>query len=328
MLNRRTCLLAGATATGLATAGIIHQRNLQDASVFVAANQRYDGPLEATIREGLLATGIRPAELKDRRVLLKPNLVEPNRQSPQMTTHPAVIAAAAAVFQSWKARVVVGEAPGHIRDTEMALCDSGVREMLDGERLDFADLNYEETTWVPNLGGASKLKGFHLPHTVAEADLVVSLPKFKTHHWMGMTGALKNMYGVIPGIRYGWPKNVLHHHGIPQTVYDINASLPAMITIVDGILAMEGDGPIMGSPKRMGLIVVGNNASATDATLCRIMDLDPHRIPYLQLAGNRLGPTSDQMIQQRGDRWQAHATAFEILDRPHLQMMRNGVQVT
>lgn len=328
MFDRRKCLAGGVTAAAVVGSGLIHQYRETKARVFVAANQKYDGPLERTIRDGLLATGVVPEELRGKRVLLKPNLVEPARAAPQMTTNPAIVAAVAAVFRRWKAQVVVGEAPGHVRDTEWALVESGLREAIDSERLEFADLNYEETAWVPNRGGASSLSGFYLPETVASADLIVSLPKLKTHHWMGMTGALKNMYGVIPGIRYGWPKNVLHLHGIPETVFDINASLPPMITVVDGILAMEGDGPIMGSPKPMGLVIVGTNATATDATICRLMHLEPKRIPYLQLAARRLGPIGLSAIEQRGEDYEQVSSPFEILDRPHLQLMRSGVHVT
>ena len=135
-----------------------------------------------------------------------------------------------------------------------------------------------------------------------EADLVVSLPKLKTHHWVGMTCSLKNMYGTLPGIMYGWPKNVLHHAGIPETVVDINASLTKTIAVVDGIECMEGDGPIMGTPKHLGLIAIGTNLTAVDATCARVMGFNPAEISYLQLANGRLGPIGEASIEQRGER--------------------------
>ncbi len=296
-------------------------------AVFVARNQTYDGGLEQTIRDGLLATGLDPKAWAGKRVLLKPNLVEPSRTIRHMTTHPAMIVAAAEVFRRWEAIVSVGEGPGHVRDTEMALVESGVREPLDDSKLDFADLNYQDVKFCRNAGGASALAGFYFPQAVVEADLVVSMPKMKTHHWVGFTAALKNLYGTIPGIKYGWPKNVLHHAGIPQTVYDINASLPKAIAIVDGITCMEGDGPIMGSPKQMGLIVIGTNPTAVDATIARIMGLDPTMVSYLRLAGGiegttPLGPLADEVIRQRGERWQDVASPFKILDVPHLRGLK------
>ena len=139
-----------------------------------------------------------------------------------------------------------------------------------------------------------------------------------------MTGALKNMYGVLPGLKYGWPKNVLHHAGIPQTVYDINASLGKTIAIVDGILCMEGDGPIMGKPKPLGLIAIGANPTAVDATCARIMGLEPKRISYLKLAAGRLGPLREGLIVQRGESWCDMVSPFELLDKPHLAGLRGS----
>ena len=323
-IDRRALLLAGGTAAvGLAAAPLVRHMLEPRSSVFIAKGQRYDKHLEQTIEDGLNAVGVRLATLRGKRVLLKPNLVEPTRQTPHMTTHPAVIVAAAEIFRRYGADVSIGEGPGHVRDTEMALVESGVQEALDAAGLTFFDLNYGEVAWTTNRGGASKLPGFYFPRAVIEADLIVSMPKMKTHHWVGMTGALKNMYGVIPGIQYGWPKNVLHHAGIPQTVFDINASLPATIAIVDGIVGMEGDGPIMGTAKHMGLIVVGANSTAVDATVSRIMGLDPQQVSYLNLASGKLGTLEDSRIEQRGEAWEQVAEPFEILDVPHLRNLRS-----
>lgn len=321
--DRRTLLVgSGLIGVGLVTAPLVRDFLGRRAAVFVAREQRYDGPLVQTIRDGLVATGLDSSAVKGKRVLLKPNLVEPTRTAPHMTTHPAMIVAASEVFRGWGASVVVGEGPGHVRDTEMALVESGVQEVLDSARLEFVDLNYDEVGWVENRGQASKLPGFFFPRAIVEADIVVSMPKMKTHHWVGVTAAMKNLYGVIPGIKYGWPKNVLHHAGIPQTVFDINASLPKTVAIVDGIDCMEGDGPIMGSLKKMGLVVIGTIPAAVDATVCRIMDIEPANIPYLKLAADRLGPLDDSRIDQRGERWQPLKSSFEILDKPHLRFLR------
>ena len=251
--------IAGLAAVGIVGANVVRQWRKKQASVFVARGQDYDGRLVQTIRDGLIATGLIPSSMKGKCVLLKPNLVEPSRKAPHMTTHPAMIVAAAEVFRCWDAIVVVGEGPGHVRDTDMALAESGVQEALDSAKLPFADLNYEELAWTENYGKACTLSGFYFSRSVKEADLIVSMPKMKTHHWIGVTAAMKNLYGVIPGIKYGWPKNILHYNGIPETVFDINASLPRTIAIVDGIECMEGDGPIMGTKKAMGLVFIGTN---------------------------------------------------------------------
>ncbi|MDP6557716.1 MAG: DUF362 domain-containing protein [Pirellulaceae bacterium] len=323
---RRAMLVGGSlAATGVIGYPLIKRVSRHRELVFIARHQRYDGSLVQTIRDGLLASGMSANDLVGKRVVLKPNLVEPTRAVPHMTTHPTMILATAEVFRGFGAHVVVGEAPGHVRDTEMALAESGLQEALDSTGLEFSDLNYEEVKWVKNRGRASRLGGFHFPQSIVEADLIVSMPKMKTHHWVGVTAAMKNLYGTLPGIKYGWPKNVLHHAGIPETVFDINASLPKVITVVDGIQCMEGDGPIMGSPKQMGLVLVGTNAAAVDATVCRLMRLNPARVGYLQLAADRLGPIDSQLIDQTGEHWEPLAQTFEILDKPHLQPLRDGV---
>ena len=323
--DRRKFLVTGA-ASALAAAGVgyVSSLNRRTSDVFIAKNQKYSGELVRTMRDGLLACGFDPATIRGKRVLLKPNLVEPSRLAPHMTTHPVVIQAAVELFRGWNADVTVGEGPGHVRDTEQALIESGVMEALADVKMPFEDLNYQEIKAVANVGKACKLKEFYFPRAVIQADLVVSMPKMKTHHWMGMTGAMKNLYGVIPGIKYGWPKNVLHYNGIPQTVFDINASVGRRITIVDGIDCMEGDGPILGTPKHMGLILVGTDLTAVDATMARLMHILPKQIPYLALAANRLGSIDENRIVQRGEDWKPLADPFLILDRKHLRNLREG----
>ena len=329
--SRRAWLLGGSgVAAALVAAGLVHRFRQVQASVFIAKNQRYDGSLVKTIRDGLAACGISAETMNGKRVLLKPNMVEPVRESPHMTTHPAILLAAAEVFRTWGAQVTVGEGPGHLRDTDLALAESGIGEALDTAKLAFADLNYQDVAWTKNTGRQSPLKGFYFPQGVAEADLIVSLPKMKTHHWVGVTAAMKNLYGTIPGCKYGWPKNVLHYSGIPETVFDINASLPRTIAIVDAIDCMEGDGPIMGTLKHMGLLLIGACPAAVDATVCRLMDIDPAAIPYLKLAADRLGPIDDSHITQRGEPWQPLVSPFAILDKPHLKHLvrQRGVLVS
>jgi uncharacterized protein (DUF362 family) len=323
LLNRRALLVGtGVAAAGLIGYPLVRRWFTTPKPVFLARGQRYDGPLATTIREGLQAVGLDPAGLRGRRVLLKPNLVEPTREAPHMTTHPAVVLAAAEVFRGWGAEVLVGEAPGHVRDTELALAESGLGVALQSEKIPFVDFNYSQVRGVPNAGRLSRIEEFRFPCELLEVDLIVSMPKLKTHHWVGFTAAMKNLYGTLPGLVYGWPKNVLHYAGIPQTVVDINASLPRTIAVVDGILCMEGDGPIMGTPKHLGLLAVGLNPTAVDATLARIAGFEPRRVPYLAMAEGKLGPIADWAITQRGENWQDLVDPFAIIDADHLRPMR------
>jgi uncharacterized protein (DUF362 family) len=312
----------GATVAGLAAVRAARPRWKSKVPVFIAAAQCYDGNLAETILDGLAACGLGDADFCGRRVLLKPNLVEPSRKIPHMTTHPAVVVAAAEAFRRWGAVVSVGEGPGHMRDTLFVLEESGLGTALRDSQLPFSDLNYESVAWRPNAGGLSALDGLFLPRSVVEADYIVSLPKLKTHHWVGLTAAMKNLYGVLPGIKYGWPKNVLHHNGIPETVVDINCTIPRTLGIVDAIDCMEGDGPILGSKKELGLLLVGANLPALDATAARIMGLDPTRVSYLKLAEHRLGPLEEGLIEQRGEAWRRVASPFQLIDEKHIQNLK------
>jgi uncharacterized protein (DUF362 family) len=323
-LDRRALLLgAGVAAAGVAAFPLVRKAVAGSSPVFIARNQSYDGPLEQTIRDGLSAAGVNADDYKGRRVLLKPNMVEPMRGNPQMTTNPRMVVAVAEIFRRAGASVTVGEAPGHVRDTEMALVESRMADALLDAKLPFADLNYEESRFVRNGGGLSQLAGFYFPRSVAEADLIVSMPKMKTHHWVGVTMSMKNLYGTLPGNRYGWPKNVLHHAGIPQTVVDINASLPKTIAVVDGIECMEGDGPILGSSKMMGLVMVGADRLAVDATAARIMGFDPQKLDYMRMAHDlNFGRLNDWQIRQRGEAWEPLYSPFKILDKKFLRAMQ------
>jgi uncharacterized protein (DUF362 family) len=152
-------------------------------------------------------------------------------------------------------------------------------------------------------GNATKLETFTVPATLAQVDWIVSMPKMKTHHWAGVTLSMKNLFGVLPGIFYGWPKNVLHVQGIHKSIIDLNATLRPHFTIVDGIVGMEGDGPIMGTPKGAGVIAMGRNLPAVDATCARIMGVNPRKVKYLSKAAKMLGPIKDSLILQRGEDW-------------------------
>jgi uncharacterized protein (DUF362 family) len=145
--------------------------------------------------------------------------------------------------------------------------------------------------------------------------MVVSLAKLKTHHWAGVTLCMKNLFGVMPGWAYGWPKNLLHWAGITESILDINATVRPGLGIVDGIVGMEGDGPIMGSPVHAGVLVMGRSLTAVDATCCRIMGIDPGRVEYLRRAEGWLGPVREASIAQRGEAISSVRRKFLLVSR-------------
>ena len=154
-----------------------------------------------------------------------------------------------------------------------------------------------------------------LPVEVLKSDFVVSMAKLKTHHWAGMTAAMKNLFGLVPGAVYGWPKNPLHIRGIENSILDLNATVRPAFAIVDAVVAMEGDGPIMGTPKPCGFLAMGSDLVAVDSTCARIMGFEPARIPYLAEASRFLGNLSSARIVQRGENPARFETRFEVIER-------------
>ena len=146
------------------------------------------------------------------------------------------------------------------------------------------------------------------------ADVIVSMPKLKTHHWAGMTCSMKNLFGIVPGAVYGWPKNLLHVKGIERSILDINATIRPGLAIVDAVVGMEGDGPIMGTAKPVGAIIMGTDCVAVDATAARMMRLQPERMAYIAEARHYLGNVAADRIEIRGERLDRFATPFEVLE--------------
>src|SRR6185503_3957923 len=147
------------------------------------------------------------------------------------------------------------------------------------------------------------------------AEVLISLPKLKTHHWAVATLSLKNLFGTMPGICYGWPKNELHWRGIDNSIVDIACTRTPDLAIVDGIVGMEGDGPLNGTPKAVGVLVMGADLVAVDATCCRLMKLDPEKVGYLMMgARKKLGLIAEQQIEQLGETIASRAQPFETVE--------------
>ncbi|MFH1350091.1 MAG: DUF362 domain-containing protein [Pseudomonadota bacterium] len=337
--NRRDFLKAGLALGGLALSGSLLYRNLEkpikssrplkgpnaQVATFIGKSVSYNSGITANLVSGFKELGVKPGEIKGKRVLLKPNLVETHIGASHINTHPLVVRGAIEAFLSLgAASVIVAEGPGHSRDSLLVLEESGMGEILQSEKVPFFDLNYAHGYGTPNVTRLSHLSQLTFPVLLREVDWVVSMPKMKTHHWAGVTLSLKNLFGVMPGSFYGWPKNVLHWAGIDQCIIDINATLRPQFAIVDGIVGMEGDGPIMGMPKHAGVMVMGRNLTSVDATCVRIMGINPEKVNYLRLASIGLGPIKESQIPQRGERIEAVRTAFALLDHIPVQKQLKG----
>jgi uncharacterized protein (DUF362 family) len=259
--------------------------------------------------------------LREKTVLLKPNLVE-YIAGVDVNTNPLLIGAAAEAFLKLGARsVVVGEGPGHQRDTYLVLAESGLGSRLRSQRIRFVDLNRDELCKVPVKATYTGLDHLWLPRTVVASDFIVSMPKIKTHHWAGVTLSMKNMFGIVPGTKYGWPKNVLHWKGIHRSILDICATAPIHFVIADGVIAMEGNGPLHGSRRHLGKIILANDPVAADFICTRLMGLNPSLVWHLDRASRFLGNGSAGCIDLVAERLPQQVVPFDVLPEfAHLQM--------
>ena len=319
-ISRRTFLVRGAEiGLGVAAVGLVGARLLDrdddnpsfyDEDAFPApGNPRvavvkatsYDAGLETIVREGLLAVG---ADVAGKTVLLKPNLVEYDAGTVINTDPRLVRAAVVAMRDLGASAVTVGEGPGHRRDTEYVVRTSGLLDAIRDVDAPFTDLNTAGVIRQKLDSSYTPLGEIWMPQPVADADIVVSMPKMKTHHWAGATLSMKNCFGCVPGRVYGWPKNVLHWAGIEPSILDVAAAVRPELQIIDGIVAMEGDGPIKGTPRDMGVLVFGTDPVATDATAARLMGFDPERLGYLQRGRHvpRPSPPRGDRAGRRGSR--------------------------
>lgn len=311
-------LAAGAAATALLNKPRYHVfRRQRRSRVAVLQAESYSQNLEHVLRSGL---DLFRLDVRGKTVLLKPNLVDyvPGNH---INTHPLLVSAAIECFRRLgAATVLVAEGPGHQRDTELVLYDSGMTDQLREQKVSFVDLNRDELVERQLLAAYTDLKHLWLPRAVLTSDFVVSMPKVKTHHWSGVSLSMKNMFGVVPGAKYGWPKNILHWKGIQQSILDICATVPIHFIIADAIVAMEGNGPLNGKPRPLNRIVLADDPVAADATCARLMGLDPEKIAHIRGGAQFLGNSSIERIDQLGEPVRAPATPFQLV--PEFEYLR------
>ena len=278
--------------------------------VAILRAEEYSERLQRDLLSGVRLFGL---DLHGKSVLLKPNFVD-FLPGVDINTHPILVVSAAQCFlKLGAASVSVAEGPGNQRDTELVLSESGFRALLDEQRIPFVDLNRDELVKTKLHANYTGLGHIWLPRTLRNTDFVVSMPKVKTHHWSGVTLSMKNMFGVVPGAKYGWPKNILHWRGIESSIVDICATVPINFVIADAIVAMEGNGPLAGASRALGAIVLSDDPVAADATCARLMGLAPERIAHICETAKFLGNASKELIDQLADPVTAPAMPFKTV---------------
>jgi uncharacterized protein (DUF362 family) len=314
-ITRRRVLIAGASGISAYVVTRLLRRSLREpadapvtapttpgAVALVGCDSYRREALRAALERGLELAP--PPDVRGKRVLLKPNFVEYAPDRP-VTTHVELIRETVRAFRArGAADIVIAEGPGHNPDTDEVWFRSGLYRVAAEERAGVVDLNVDDLALVrmrtfPEGNGFKGrfLERLYLPKTVLLADVIVSMPKLKTHHWAGVTLGMKNLFGVVPSVKYGWPKNLLHVNGIVRSVVELAASVPVAYTIVDGVEGMEGNGPIMGSAVPSHCLVFGRSVYAVDWVATKVMGLDPAKIPVLTLAAaTGLGTLADPPI--------------------------------
>ena len=260
-------------------------------------------PIVETLREFNLP-------IRGKTILLKPNFVGPDPLN-LINTHPAVVAAARESFlQLGAERVLLGDGPALDRDTEGIAESMHLSEYVGPLSRGLIDLNIDVPRKTLLHTNASTLKQLYFPETVLGADLVVSMPRMKTHHWAGVTlVAEKHVRRSFPATATVGQKIFCIGRELRVAMLDINATVRPDFAIVDGIIGMEGNGPTQGTAKPCGVLVMGDDPVAVDSTCTRIMGLVPEQVEYLAQAAVLLGNLKEQKIRAnwRNDRASPYA---------------------
>lgn len=248
-------------------------------------------------------------------ILLKPNLLAADPPERAVTTHPEVFRAVAKALQGYGVKLVFGDSPG-IGSLPRVARKAGLLDVARELNIEMADFAQARLIHSPE---AAQNRSFMVAAGIFDCDGIVSIPKLKTHGLMRMTGAVKNQFGCIPGILKGE-----YHLKLPDPIdfarmlVDLNLALKPRLYVLDGIVAMEGNGPRGGLPRQVGLLAVSSDPVALDATVCRLLGMEPESIPTI-VAGNErgLGKSRSEDIEILGNlTWPGKKLDFKTAHPP------------
>jgi len=251
------------------------------------------------------------------RVLLKPNLLSARDPSRAVTTHPLMVETVASLVREAGGEPFVGDSPGGaIRGIQRVWQNTLMSEMA--ERAGLELVNFEASSSKEIVSGKYRL---YVAKPVLEADVVINLPKLKTHSLTLFTGAVKNMFGTVPGFRKAEMHKLFPKPAeFAAMIVELFSHVRPALSIMDAVLSMEGNGPSSGAPRETGLIAVSDDAVALDSVVSGMIGFRPDRIDTTRLAGRRgLGVSDIDMIEVTGD---AAGTVIEDFDLPSNLGMR------
>ena len=211
------------------------------------------------------------------RVLVKPNLLRESTPDEAVTTHPEVVRACVKKLLEADAQVTVGDSPAFVAKLAAVWKTTGIQAVCEELKVPLVALEQKGCSTFWHEG-----EKISLCNSALEADLILNLPKIKTHGLTLLTAAAKNLYGVVPGhVKTRLHKSHPSAKKFGALVRGICAALPQVVTIADGVVGMEGDGPSAGTPVQLGFIAAGDDVFALDWHLCNVLGLPISRVPTL-----------------------------------------------
>jgi uncharacterized protein (DUF362 family)/NAD-dependent dihydropyrimidine dehydrogenase PreA subunit len=270
-------------------------------SVSVQSCSEYNPQKVGTaIRKALEESGNVSKIKRGERVFLKINHLPPASPPERgIVTHPVFVEETAKIFLDLGAKVTIGDDVESSGNPYVVSGIAGISKRLGVKVVNLKERGFEEVT----IEAGELLKTVHAAHEVLEADAIVSLPKLKTHSFTLLTGALKNIYGVIPlGERIDLHRDYPDAENFSRALVDLYSAFRPRLSIADAIVAMEGEGPSSGKTKTIGAVLVGEDAVAVDAVMALLINVNPQYIYTCQIASERdLGISDLKQIKILGD---------------------------
>jgi len=250
--------------------------------------------IDQTIQKGFKEIGLDKALKKAKSVFIKPNLVTDIKEYIQngANTDIRIIEGVLKYLSKYDLKIYLGESDTGTkikgRKLKYALKLMGVYDLKKKYNFNIVNLTKEKQAEI-NIPNAEFLKKIKLSKIVLDSDIILDLPKIKTHKYSKITCALKNMFGTIPD-----PLRVVYHENIHQTLADLNRIyLNKTYVLTDGIIGMEGDGPIYGNPIKLNVLIFSDSMYCNDLVACKIIKLNPYSVTHLKLISSYL-PSKDK----------------------------------
>ena len=258
--------------------------------VYIARCSSYDQKtVEAALHASLEPFAAEMASIKPgQTIVLKPNLLKARSPEGAVTTHPAVVAAVARWVKQLGATPIIADSPGGQFSASTLRRLYRVTGMMAVAEETGAVLNYDTESVMLHCPDSRLTKRLDAVRVMAEADAIISLPKLKTHGLTLFTGATKNLFGTVPGIT-----KAAYHTKMPtvdrfsEMLIDVLSHYRPVLTIMDAVVGMEGDGPSSGEPRRIGLLLTSPDGVALDVVATTVVRIPPLRVPPIAAAWRR-----------------------------------------